>query len=90
LCAPSEAGAIQPVERVRVSARPVASVAESSALAAAKRTQRDDKDCIELWKLQCRGGRGATNRRRQHVRDRRSAGQCRFLSGPRSRQHYAL
>jgi hypothetical protein len=36
---------LQPVERVGGSARPVASVAGSSATA--KRTQRDDEDCIE-------------------------------------------
>src|SRR3954453_1185723 len=47
LCAPGEAGAIQPVERVGGSARPVASVARSSATMVAKRTQRDDEDCIE-------------------------------------------
>jgi hypothetical protein len=56
--------------RVGSSVRPVASVAGSSATAAAKRTQRDDEDCIELRKRQSRGGRGAANRRRQHVRDR--------------------
>ena len=50
LCAPGEAGAIQPVEREGGSARPVASVAGSSATMVAKRTQRDDEDCIELRK----------------------------------------
>src|SRR3954470_1866172 len=45
--APGEAGAIQPVEREGGSARPVASVAGSSATMVAKRTQRDDEDCIE-------------------------------------------
>ena len=49
--APGEAGAIQPVEREGGSARPVASVAGSSATMVAKRTQRDDEDCIELRKL---------------------------------------
>src|SRR5512132_1089577 len=48
--APGEAGAIQPVEREGGSARPVASVAGSSATMVAKRTQRDDEDCIELRK----------------------------------------
>src|SRR3954452_8695695 len=51
LCAPGEAGAIQPVEREGGSARPVASVAGSSATMVLKRTQRDDEDCIELRKL---------------------------------------
>src|SRR5688500_1630317 len=73
------------------SVRPVASVAGSSATAAAKRTQRDDEDCIELRKRQSRGGRGAANRRRQHVRDRSARappessssrqGSCRNLGG---------
>ena len=45
--APGEAGAIQPVEREGGSARPVASVAGSSATMVLKRTQRDDEDCIE-------------------------------------------
>ena len=77
--------------RVGGSARPVASVAGSSATAAAKRTQRDDEDCIELRKRQSRGGRGAANRRRQHVRDRSARappessssrqGSCRNLGG---------
>ena len=49
--APGEAGAIQPVEREGGSARPVASVAGSSATMVAKRTQRDDEDCIELRKI---------------------------------------
>jgi hypothetical protein len=40
---------LQPVEREGGSARPVASVAGSSATA--KRTQRDDEDCIELRKI---------------------------------------
>src|SRR4051795_8517743 len=47
LCAPGEAGAIQPVEREGGSARPVASVAGSSATMVLKRTQRDDEDCLE-------------------------------------------
>src|SRR4029453_16818279 len=51
LCAPGEAGAIQPVEREGGSARPVASVAGSSVTMVAKRTQRDDEDCIELQTL---------------------------------------
>ena len=38
---------LQPVEREGGSARPVASVAGSSATMVAKRTQRDDEDCIE-------------------------------------------
>src|SRR3954453_14166165 len=50
-CAPGEAGAIQPVEREGGSARPVASVAGSSVTVVAKRTQRDDEDCIELRKI---------------------------------------
>ena len=37
--------------RVGGSARPVASVAGSSVTVVAKRTQRDDEDCIELRKL---------------------------------------
>src|SRR4051812_38840476 len=45
--APGEAGAIQPVEREGGSARPVASVAGSSATMVLKRTQRDGEDCIE-------------------------------------------
>ena len=49
--APGEAGAIQPVEREGGSARPVASVAGSSATVVLKRTQRDDEDCIELRKI---------------------------------------
>src|SRR4051794_2863729 len=40
------------------SARPVASVAGSSVTVVAKRTQRDDEDCIELQKF-LSGGAGA-------------------------------
>ena len=51
LSAPGETGAIQPVEREGGSARLVVSVAGSSVTMVAKRTQRDDEDCIELRKI---------------------------------------
>ena len=46
-CAPGEAPAGGSPVRVGSSARPVASVAGSSATMVLKRTQRDDEDCIE-------------------------------------------
>jgi hypothetical protein len=47
-CAPGETGAIQPMERVGNSSRPVASVAGASKTATTKRTPADDKACIEF------------------------------------------
>ncbi len=65
--------------RVGRSGRSVASVAWSSATAAAKRTQQSGRVCIEPRNCLHRRGRGAMYRRRQHVRHRyarccRSAG----------------